>query len=281
MNVFVCHSNADGERVDALVALMREAGCPMLYSRTDIQAGDDFAAWMNESLGKATHMPVVWSEAASQSDHVNNEWRAFYALHPKPGRQCFLRLDSAGMPGLMAARHWLRWEHGEDAGAVAARLLDWLGFGRRGGEQPPDDREGPPPPGQPQPPIGGADLDPRVEALRQFPLGPLVPGNLVPLPLKREHGRHFTTMLGAKAAVLEASSIVVQADPGARAIEEGQFPVGEVTMFDFWFAMFQQACLYGPRMVAALLMAVPHDQFPPEQQTLRARLMQDLARFGQ
>jgi hypothetical protein len=87
----------------------------------------------------------------------------------------------------------------------------------------------------------------------------------------------------AELVIQQANVFRAEADPETdhpTFINRINLPDPEVVgTLEFWFRAFNEARLNGPRMVAALLLAVPPDQFPATAAHDRESLLQTLERW--
>lgn len=129
--------------------------------------------------------------------------------------------------------------------------------------------------GQPSPLESSAD----AHLLHAFPRGPLVPVYLIKRQLKAAYAASIDPT-EAHAVISDANALRREADPEDPAVTVISLanlpPPLSVRPTAFWEAAFGEACLHGPRMLAALLHAVPEHQFPDDARTARATLLDKL-----
>jgi TIR domain len=119
--------------------------------------------------------------------------------------------------------------------------------------------------------------DPKVALIRRLPIGPRVNNFLVRLSLVQE----FSDAAGpdrASDVLNEAVYLQLSANPEATYILPSHLPDPRFAgAFNYWKTAFSEACLHGPRMLAALLMAVDDSQFTDAWKNERDRLLSTLA----
>lgn len=115
--------------------------------------------------------------------------------------------------------------------------------------------------------------------LKQYPTGPLVPSELVCAELVQSYAQ-LIRQFEAQQVIADANRFRLEADPedpAATTIKEFQLlPVYSVPPYAFWLSAFVEARLHGPRMLAALLMVVPDDQFGVKARSNRHALLDSL-----
>src|SRR4051794_37057826 len=102
-----------------------------------------------------------------------------------------------------------------------------------------------------------------ADLLRGLPEGPAVDAFSIPQSVRRAFAAGTNDLTGP-AVVAQATQLVLAAlgsrPPNAHAYviaPSDLRPVGRVALVDYWADVFDHACLLGPRMVAALLLAAP------------------------
>jgi hypothetical protein len=111
--------------------------------------------------------------------------------------------------------------------------------------------------------LAGGDSANRRKLLQMLPLGPGLDPGVIKLPLKRAFAnatdfRKTREIIGEANASLIASLPERPHNPHAYIISFSDLPSSEkVPMGDFWGEAFDQACMLGPRMIGALLIAAP------------------------
>jgi hypothetical protein len=89
--IFLSHASSDIDFVDRVVALLRDHGFPVWYSRTDLLGAHDWHDEIGKALARCPWFVVVLSPAATESIWVKRE--AIYALRQQ-------RLDGYIVPVL-------------------------------------------------------------------------------------------------------------------------------------------------------------------------------------
>lgn len=119
----------------------------------------------------------------------------------------------------------------------------------------------------------------RQHFLHKYPTGPMVPSLNVPRELVRAYAEAFTVS-EFRYIIDEADVLRLEADPGPETtiVKHSELlPAEYSTPFNYWSMAFNTACLHGPRMLAALLMAGPKDEMLSEDvRQKRTRLLSSL-----
>ena len=115
--------------------------------------------------------------------------------------------------------------------------------------------------------------------LCRYPRGPMVP----PFKVKRAIKEAFADLIPparAMTTVEDAIALRLEADPYDSEVtyirRRDLIPPETVSPMTFWNAAFTEACLHGPRMLAALLMSVDERMFPEEALNDRKALLRNL-----
>jgi len=120
---------------------------------------------------------------------------------------------------------------------------------------------------------------PDIHPLKKYPTSPMVQPHIVSTSLIQEYAR-LIRQHEALQVIAEANAFRLEADPNdpkTTIIKEFQLvPVYTVAPYAFWLDAFKEARLHGPRMLAALLMVVPDDQFEPKARENRRQLLDNL-----
>ncbi len=115
--------------------------------------------------------------------------------------------------------------------------------------------------------------------LKKYPTHPLVPAEWVSTELVQSYAQ-IIRQFEALQVITDANRFRREADlddPKATTIKEYQLlPVYSVPPYAFWLNVFYEARLHGPRMLAALLMVVPDDQFEAKARLNRRELLESL-----
>ena len=116
--------------------------------------------------------------------------------------------------------------------------------------------------------------------LQTFPRGPMVEAELIKRSLIEAYAA-FLRPHEFLQVIAEANYFRKQADPGDEHVTTIQPfhvpPPQTVSALQFWMEVFREARLHGPRMLAALVLVVPEDQFPPNARQARTELLQQIA----
>jgi hypothetical protein len=223
---------------------------------------------MSEGLAESDRFLIAWSRNAAASDHVLNELDAFYWRRPQPPFILFFRLDETPVETMYAARKYLKLTDDvylrptDNANQAVQAIINWVN-------------------GQPDPQIHDAEAtSPSPQFLQRFPRGPRVPFNLITDELVYAYAEALGTSTQAKRIINKANQMREEADPGDSTVTLLSFaflPTFEaVGAYAYWQEVFHAACLNGPRMLGALLLAQPDDQFDLKARRDRAKLLEHL-----
>ena len=104
--------------------------------------------------------------------------------------------------------------------------------------------------------------------INEYPIGPLVQTMLINNRIIQSFADIFLAPDDRRMFLNEANRLRREADVNARIIEPQRLPDAIFTPAqNYWFSVFNEAGLQGPRMVAALLytaLAQKHDAFPKD-----------------
>jgi hypothetical protein len=265
--LFVSHSSKDNARLRPLVDALKARGVCVWFDEDEIGAGQPIVGKMNEGLSESDRLLVAWSQTASASKHVPNEVNAFYKQRPEPGFILFMLLDNTPVPVLFDERKHIHLV--ADISSVVEEIVDWLEG--RACRQTSDNV------------MSAASESSRI--LERLPRGPRVPFRWITDEIISAYESALDTREKARAIINKANQIREEADPDdptATFIRPGLLPTfGVVGPYAYWQDVFHEACLNGPRMLAALLLAQPAHLFDSRAQTARARLLQQLHEMNQ
>jgi len=119
--------------------------------------------------------------------------------------------------------------------------------------------------------------DPKVALISRLPIGPRFEMFRIRPSIVREYAS-ATKGDAAAGIVNEAAFLQISANPQATYILPYHLPdPHDVPSYTYWNDAFAEACLHGPRMVAALLLALDDSLFPEAVKQERQRLLQTLA----
>jgi TIR domain len=259
LSLFLSHSSADKTKLSDLVSYLRKAEISLWFD-DQIPPGAAIPKWMSEGLAKADRFLLAWSSYANDSPHVWNELDAFYMRKPRPGDILFLRLDATPLPALYAARRYLRWNGDVDHDALL--IENWMN-------------------GENSQNVGELDSALPTEAfLKMIPKGPRVPAHWISRELVDAYAGVVNKATRAQAVVDKAVALRLAADPGDPTVTP--MSLAELPSFDFvgaesfWQEALHLACLKGPRMLGALLLAQTDDVFSEKAKSERANILQHL-----
>jgi hypothetical protein len=263
--LFVSYSSKDRDRLKPLVEALKARGVSVWFDEDKIDPGDSIIRKMNEGLSESDRLLVAWSQTASASAHVSNEINSFYKQRPEPGWMLFMLLDNTPVPLLFDERKHIRLTNSIDD--VVQMLVKWC-----------EGRDGP----QIDNNNAAAAASEPAQILQRLPRGPRVPFRLITHELIHAYANLLNTRTKARQVINKSNQLRDEADADAgdstgRLIDEGFLPIfNEVGPYSYWQDVFHEACLRGPRMLGALLLAQPDDLFDSEAGSNRARLFQYL-----
>jgi hypothetical protein len=253
--IFLSHSSADIDRVAPLVQALRGSGVDVWFDGEQINLSDSVPKAMSGGIASSSRMLIAWSGAAARSVHVANEIDAFYMLHPEPGAMLFLRIDDTGVPALYTARVFLT---ARDTASDADAVQRWLS-------------------GQTVALKNTSGPSSSVQVLQQFPRGPMVPTYWLPDSVVAAYSTVAQTEVKGRALIDRAIQARLAAEPGdprVKHIHHGELPsISAVGPEEYWYRAFAVSALYGPRMVAALLLVQDDDLFNGKAKRDRAELL--------
>jgi hypothetical protein len=259
-SLFLSHSNADNTKLTELVDYLKQKGVRLWYD-DQIQPAGAIPRWMSDGLGLADRFLLAWSSSANISPHVWNELDAFYMRKPNPGEILFFKLDETPIPALFASRRYLMWSGKADRDAQ--QVEKWL-----------SDEDS----------NNSIQLDvqpPTENLLKLIPKGPHVPQHWITIEIVNAYANILNTAGRSRAVIDSAISLRLAADPGGNpaviAISITELPIFEyVGPESFWRETLYLACLKGPRMLAALLLAQSDELFVQKARSDRASILQRL-----
>jgi hypothetical protein len=133
--------------------------------------------------------------------------------------------------------------------------------------------------GQPQAITEQTPADPKVALILRLPIGPRFEMLRVRPNIIDEYARAARGDTAA-SVVNEAAYLQISANPEATYILPYNLPdPHDVAALTYWRSAFAEACLHGPRMVGALLLALDDNMFPAGVQSERQQLLATLARW--
>lgn len=77
--IFISYSRQDEQVADKIVANLDSLGIPVWLDRREIQPGDSFLEKMNQGIGQASYVLVLFSNSSLQSKWVTREWASALA----------------------------------------------------------------------------------------------------------------------------------------------------------------------------------------------------------
>jgi hypothetical protein len=259
LSLFLSHSSADKTKLHDLVDSLRKRQISLWFD-DQIPAGRAIPEWMSQGLATADRFLLAWSDSANGSPHVWNELDAFYMRKPHPGDILFLRMDSTPIPALYAARRYLRWSGNVSDDAL--QIANWII-----GESAKD--------------VGELDSQGPTESfVKMIPKGPRVPDHWITDDLVDAYAGVANRAGRAQAVIEKAVALRLAADPGDSTVTP--INLAELPVFDyvgaqsFWRDTLYLACLKGPRMLGALLVAQTDDVFGEKARSDRASILQRL-----
>jgi hypothetical protein len=266
-DAFMAHSSVDTARVQAL---HRAIDPPFKVFLDDAErtAGDDYARVIAEAQAGSRMTIVCVSDAFNSSYYAREELATAIHLWQKKGGHRVVPVYFDRAPDQMEALPYgLRLLNGfvlaRDGGitGVALRIAALL-------DEPSVCR-----------PTEYATRIADLHPLAHYPRGPMVEARFIPRSVVEAYARLLRGN-EAELVVEDANALRAQADaPESRPtfIRNIYLPDPRVVgPFDYWFGVFREAALNGPRMLAALLLVVPDDRFPEQAVNDRKTLLQRL-----
>lgn len=124
MDFFVSYTSADRAWAEWIAWQLEAAGYQVVVQAWDFGAGHDWAHEMQRSTSTALRLVAVLSPDSLRAEHVEAEWRAFYANDPSGERGLLLpvRVREVDPPGLLRTRVYVDLV-GRDAVSARAALL--------------------------------------------------------------------------------------------------------------------------------------------------------------
>ena len=258
--IFLSYSSKDRDRLLPIVKALRAEGVELWFDLDKIELGDSLVQKISEGLAKSDRLLVAWSRNACASDRVQDELDAFYWRRPQPPFILFMRLDETPIPTIYAARSYLRLT--DEIDMAAQVIVNWVN-GQR--DQQIHEAEATPP---------------SPQFLHRFPRGPRVPFQLITDELVAAYAEALDSLTQAKRIINKANQIREEADPGDSKVTFLNYAFlptfGAVGAYAYWQDVFHAACLNGPRMLGALLLAQPDDLFDSRARSDRGKLLQHL-----
>lgn len=262
--LFISYSSKDRDRINPLVEALKARGVTVWIDEDKIDLGSSIIQKMSEGISESDRLLVAWSQNSSASAHVTNERNSFYKQRPEPGWLAFMLLDNTPVPALFGDRKHLRLANIDDA---VQTLVKWCEGSD--GAQINDDN-------------AAAAVSEPSQILQRLPKGPRVPFRLITHELIYAYANLLNTRTKARLVINKSNQLRDEADADAgdetgRLLDEGFLPIfNEVGPYSYWQDVFHEACLRGPRMLGALLLAQPDELFDSEAGSNRARLFQYL-----
>jgi hypothetical protein len=118
--------------------------------------------------------------------------------------------------------------------------------------------------------------------LLSYPTGPLVEPHDIPRIIIEMYAKLIKES-EARLVVNEVNAFRREANPETQfIIPLHKIPAPErISAFNFWIEVFNYASLQGPRMMAALLITIPDDQFEAKAKNVRNKLLEKLKNYSQ
>lgn len=109
MHIFLSHNHQDKDVATPLAARLRLVGADVWLDDWEIKPGDSIVGKVNEALGLADTVLLLWSENAAHSRWVNSEMETAIARRLSDGsvRIIPVRLDDTELPALLQPLKWL------------------------------------------------------------------------------------------------------------------------------------------------------------------------------
>lgn len=266
-DVFLAHSSADTSDARKLYDMLSENFCVFL-DVCSLKGGDDWDVEIPRAQRASRATVVLLSNTSQRAYYAREEVaRAIALARADGGQHVVLPVYLEGTPSQETAPYGLLLKQSlaseRDGGlsGVAEKLRVILETSRNGN----------------QPSVSEPV---RTECvLCRYPRGPMVQ----PFKVKRAIKEAFADLIPparAMTTVENAIALRLEADPYDPEVtyirRRDLVPPDTVAPMTFWNSVFTEACLHGPRMLAALLMAVDDRMFPEEAKNERQALLLDL-----
>lgn len=267
---FIAYSSASAEQANAMHDLLADSSSVYL-DRINLQAGQNWASAIQEAQTASRVTVALICHEYKAAFYAQEEVAAGIAYERvwKEARHRVVPVYLNGIPlDPVQIPYGLRCKHALDVvkegglKAVAKKLKDILGPSTPGSAPGPNPKHA---------------VIALKHPLKQYPTGPLVPSELVSAELVQSYAQ-LIRQFEALQVVADANRFRLEADPDdpeVTIIKEFQLlPVYSVPPYAFWLHAFAEARMHGPRMLAALLMVVPDDQFEPKARMNRRELLE-------
>jgi hypothetical protein len=270
-DLFIAYTSSDRHHAEKLSQAIGQK-LRVFLDYQSLKPGDDFDLVTPLAQREARGTAVLISESFTGSLYARAEAAAALALmRVNPGYKV-LAIYLKGIPPVYDMPYGLNvtqaidFHHAGDWNLVAEQIvagLNGLPSSRQSGSH-----------------SGPVSVDPNVRLLRSLPRGPMVK----PFLVRRSLIQSYAELIPAQEStsiINEAVYTRLSADPDATFVQPYHLPVpGIVAPIIYWTEAFNEACRHGPRMLAALLLAVKDDQFARPVQEQRTELLQKLNSWG-
>jgi hypothetical protein len=89
-SVFASYAHEDDQVVNAITEAYRAVGIDVLVDKASLRAGEDWQKTLSRLIDEADLFELFWSEAASRSRYVSQEWQEALSLQDRKGER-FIR----------------------------------------------------------------------------------------------------------------------------------------------------------------------------------------------
>lgn len=127
-SVTISYSHEDAGPPKEVAMFFVAEGVDVWFDDWEIGLGDSIPGEMEEGLGRATHVLLMWSKNAADSDWVSEERRSALtrAVNEGTPKVIAVRLDDHPLPPMLEHRKYHRWNGGSEADrdALVRGVLD-------------------------------------------------------------------------------------------------------------------------------------------------------------
>ena len=104
--IFISHAGVDTPRVRNIAELIQKGGLNVRLDRNELQEGDSFLSFMEDSLKRSDYCLLAWSKAAAASKWVQVEWEAAFHRAVTESQNFLIigRLEHHPVPELLRPR---------------------------------------------------------------------------------------------------------------------------------------------------------------------------------
>ena len=266
---FIPHASADANQAELLYSMLSNTHRTFLASRC-IAAGTDWDSSLHAALHSSRVIVPLVSAKTKDSFFQRAEFtRAVQLAHAHPSRYRVVPVDldgtlaTADAPLALDLKQWLKTGQRGEFDYVVQYLRELV---------------------HPSP-----DTEDHTETtavsyshlLMRYPPGPMVE-DAIDRSIVRQSARLIPTFEAPSVIDEAAHNCRSAGDSDVTVVESVYLPPPDTTQpAHYWQVAFREAKNHGPRMLAALLLVVSDEQFPPEAKRAKARLLARLTHGGE